>query len=315
MLRLIPTLLLAAAPLTTPAQHDPQVGRSRGAALGWVDPGWLERVLRRGAGPDAKALVAEFARAHPSKALPKGTTVSEGALLHILTANLDEDPEPEHLLMIGPDPAHTELYVLDQRDQGWAMVFDEHFDLFNEKPRLHVLRNGVFYLKTLHERGSGAWLFTWRFFKLVDGRVLDALEIVQESSLQMEASDLYQHAEATVRQSPSGFSVTYEYAFSPSQRLLIDLGLRKDSTDAREVKLIAGKGSVDYAWDPARKRLAARYVAGGLDEAKVRSLAELGEEEHVAAAFRRELEELASKGNAEQRKVAAHLLGKAASAK
>jgi hypothetical protein len=283
--------------------------------LGWVDANWLERALRRDPDAEARALVTEFARAHPSKALPSGTVVDEGAYLRLLTANLDEDPEPEHLLMIGPDPAHTELYVLDHRDQGWAIAFEECFDLFNEEPRPHVLRDGVFYLRTLHERGSGVWLYTWRFFKLVDGRVLDALEIVQESNLQMEASDLYQHAKATVRQSPGGFSVTYEYGFSPSRRLLIELGLRKDYSDPRKVVLIAGKESIDYAWNPALKRLSARFAPGGFNEAKVRCFMELGEETHVAAAFRRELQKLATKGNAEQRAVAAYLLGKVATVK
>jgi hypothetical protein len=106
--------------------------------------------------------------------------------------------------------------------------------------------------------------------------------------------------------------VTYEYGFSPSQQLLMSLGLRKSYTfDAPEVQLIAGKESVDYAWDPVRKKLSTRFVRGGLDAAKVRCLMELGEEGHVAAAFRRELEKLAKAGNAAQRAVAVHLLGKA----
>jgi hypothetical protein len=314
MLPLIPALLLAAAQPAAPGHHD----QGRGAALGRVDAGWLERALRRDPDADAKALVSEFARAHPSKALPAGTAVDEDAYLRILTANLDEDPETEHLLVIGRDPANTELYVLDRRNQEWVIAFEEYFYLLNEEPRIHVLRDGTFYVRTLHERGSGVWLFTWRFFKLVDGQVLDALEIVQESSLQLEVADLNQHAKATVRQTQGGISVTYQYGFSPSQRILVDLGLRKESEDAEdapEVEVIAGKESVEYAWDPARRKLSARYVPGGLDEAKVRCLMELGEEAHVAAAFRRELQALAKKGSSEQRAVAAWLLAKAAPAK
>ncbi len=308
MLSLIPLLLLAAAH-PAPGHRRPEVGPSRGALLGRVDASWLERVLRRKPNASARALVAEFARAHPSKALPSGSVVGDGAYLRLLTANL---PEPEHLLVIGRAPAQTELYVLDRGERGWTIAFDEYLDLVNEEPQVHVLASGLFYVRTLHERGAGVWLFTWRFFKLVDGRVVDALEIVQDSNLQMEASALYQHAEATVRPSPGGFSVTYAYRFSPSQQLLIDLGLRKEyAFHAREVPLITGKESVVYAWDPARNRVSARYARGGLDDAKVRCLMELGEEDHVAAAFHRELQMLAKKGGAEQRAVAAYLLGKA----
>ncbi len=313
MLPLIATLLLAAAPHASPGHLDPRVDPPRRATLGRVDADWLARALRRDA--DAASLVAEFARAHPSKALPRGAVVDEDAYLRLVTANLDGDPEAEHLLMIGPTPAQTELYVLDRRGRGWTIAFEEYFDLFNEEPRLHVLRDGLFYLRTLHERGSGLWLFTWRFLKMVDGEVLEALEIVQESNLQLDASDLYQHADATVRQSRGGFSVTYRYGFSPSQQLLTSLGLRKeDAPDAPEVPLLAGKESVDYAWDPVRKKLSAHF-AGGLDEAKVRCLMELGEEAHVAAAFRRELQALVTRGNKEQRAVAAHLLGKVTAVK
>ncbi len=293
-------------PVTSGAEHGPSLGR--------VDPNWLERAQRYDQASGAAALVREFARAHPSKALEQGLSPGEGAYLNLTTVNLDEDPEPEHLLFIGADAAHTMFYVIDRRGDEWAIAFEEYVDLFNEEPELYVLNqpspNKVFYLRTLHERGSGIWLFTYRFFRLIGGRVHEALEIVQESNLQLDASELYQNAESIVRSSPDGISVKYRYRFAPSQRLLIELGVLKGYSEDSRVVLIDDEDTVSYTWDGERNQLVPRASGEGLTEEKVRCLMDLGKADRFATAFGAELKELATKGSAAQKTAAAYFLGK-----
>ncbi len=279
-----------------------------------VDARWLERALHYDYESDAGPLVKEFAQAHPSEALSADAKLDDGAYLNIMTANLDEDPEPEHLLFIGPDSAHTMLYVISRRGGQWKIIFGEYVDLFNEDPELYIInqhsRNKLFYIRTLYERGSGVWLFTWRFYRIVRGTVYNVLEIVQDSNLALEASNLYQHADTIVRGSSDGVFVTYRYRFAPSMQLLISLGLAKDYSNERKVDLIDDEENVLYTWNEASRKLVPSLEDSKLSEAKIQCFSKLGDEYLFAKAFEKELREIAKSGTADQKKVAEYLLKK-----
>lgn len=180
-----------------------------------VDARWLQKALLYDYKSDARPLVKEFAQAHPSEALPRDTKLDSEAYLNIMTVYLDEIPEPEHLLFIGQDQAHTMLYVIARRGEQWTIIFEEYVDMFNEEPELYIInqdsRNKLFYIRMLQERGSGVWLLTYRFYKMVGGTVYDVLDIVQQSNLMLEPSDLYEHVDAIVRGDSDGIFVTYKY--------------------------------------------------------------------------------------------------------
>src|SRR5437899_12287148 len=77
-----------------------------------VDIQWLSKAISYNFQTPPTQLVHEFALAHPSETFPTDTSKYYQPYLNLTTVNLDDDPEPEHVMFVGPDPSNSMFCVI-----------------------------------------------------------------------------------------------------------------------------------------------------------------------------------------------------------
>lgn len=302
-----------------------------------VDPAWMERALDYNASenpPAPSELVYEFAKAHPSEILPasKGAYTSKDyqPYLNITTINLDEDKEPEHIMFIGQNYANTMFYVIKKIDKEWKIIHNEHLWLHNEAPELHLqnssLKNRTFYIRYLHVRGSGIWMFTYRFYKVIGGKTYLTLEIPEEMNLRMWPTaingNIYlRKLEIDSNENGNSIFARYSYEFETGGTLFRDI-MHKDPYKMDALPILAEQedATILFDWDEKRDKfeVSEPYTDAGPDvitpaqfDYFMNGFIETPDEDNsnrFVPAFKKELEELAKSGSDEQRKLSKYLL-------
>ncbi|MDB5269262.1 MAG: hypothetical protein JWP58_2302 [Hymenobacter sp.] len=110
-----------------------------------------------------------------------------GGRLSAVFVNLDEDVEEEVVGVFGYSRRDPCLGVFKRIDGAWYLIYMEPFFLFKESPELQIANsyspNKVFYIRELHQRGSEVYSDAYKFYKLIDGKVYNCLELVNEASI------------------------------------------------------------------------------------------------------------------------------------
>lgn len=304
-----------------------------------VDPAWLEKAINSQS--DDKhpqmELVYEFAKAHPSEILPASKSLyiadedGQRPYLNITTINLDEDKEAEHIMFIGQNYANTMFYVIKKTGKEWKIIHSEYLWLHNEAPELHLqnssLQNRTFYIRYLHERGSGIWMFTYRFYKVIGGKTYMALEIPEEMNLSMWPSSINGAINITKldvdKNENSSIYVRYSYEFSAGGTLFSSVLRVKDPTwEDFPILTKQENAFISFDWDDKKHRFNVNepYNGAGTDAITPAQFDYFmnhfientdGDNDNANSfvpAFKKELRELSKSGNKEQKEIAKYLL-------
>ncbi len=305
-----------------------------------IDPIWLDKAVNYCTSDQtqpATDLIYEFALAHPSKILPASKNLyiadkdGNRPYINITTINLDEDKEPEHIMFIGQNYANTMFYVIKKNGKEWKIIHSEYIWLHNEAPELHLqnssLKNRTFYIRYLHERGSGIWMFTYRFYKVINGKTYMTLEIPEEMNLMMWPSSINGNIHITKLEldtnENNSIYVRYSYEFSAGGTLFSSVMKVKDPTwDNFPTLTQQENASISFAWDEKGHKfeVSEPYTYAGLNVITPAQFDYFmnhfientdGDNDNANAfvpAFKKELKELAKSGNKEQKEIAKYLL-------
>lgn len=302
-----------------------------------VDPIWMERALDYSASGNPSApseLVYEFAKAHPSEVLPASKSVYTSKeyqpYLNITTINLDEDKEPEHIMFIGQNYANTMFYVIKKNGKEWKIIHSEYLWLHNEAPELHLqnssLKNRTFYIRYLHERGSGIWMFTYRFYKVIGGKTYLTLEIPEELNLSMWPSSIngninIMHLGIDTNENGNSIFARYSYEFETGGTLFRDI-MHKDPYKMDALPMLAKQedATILFDWDEKghKFKVSEPYTDAGPDvitpaqfDYFMNGFIETPDDDNATRfvpAFKKELQELSKSGSKEQKTIAKYLL-------
>ncbi len=263
---------------------------------------WIERVIN---GEDKNKLIQEFGEQFPSKAI--STDISEykkgNSYLNLTKINLDDDIDSEYLLFIGTNYANTMFYTIDD---NLKILFEEFLWLHNDYPQLRIFntedQHKMFSYTYLYGRGSGRWLFTYKVYKIIEGKVVLVLEFVKDSN------DTFNHKGINGRIYTNYISfygnklfVNYNYDLYPNQNILSKLEIENE-----KYSLISNrKESVIYSFDKIKKRLIHNDMT--ISPKMEKYFFEPSNDSLFLKAFSKELDKIMIEGNENDKKVIEYL--------
>lgn len=281
-----------------------------------VDSEWLSRAISYDFSTPPTQLVYEFALAHPIETLPADTTKYDQPYLNITTVNLDDDPDPEHIMFIGTDPSNSMFCVIKRFGDHWKLIHYEYLWLHNESPELILMntpsQHKTFYVRWLYHRGSGAWLFTYRFYKVVEGKLILALEFIDDSLLQLGALDLNGRFTTTSIADYEG-SLFIKFRYELSTGYWSNDTVHSGNESPRSILLMSDEHQgVFYEWEPSELRFVLRKSSQSknLDQSQIDCFMHLEKEVTCISALETELHNLESSNDSDKRRIAKYLLSK-----
>jgi len=279
-----------------------------------VDSNWLSRAISYDYASPPTQLVYEFARGHRSTTLPTDSTQFSEPYLNLTTVNLDDDSIPEHIMFIGPDPSNTMFCVIKRFGDSWKLIQREYLWLHNQDPELVIMNTPsqfkTFYVRWLYHRGSGAWLFTYRFYKVVQGRLVLALEFIDDAVLQLGAFDLNGSFKTTSISDDKG-NLFIKFRYSLSSGYWSQDTVHSEDESPHSIPLLSDDdAAVFYDWEPSEQRFILRKSARpeDLDQEQIDCFMQLENKTLCVAAFHKQLAELKNSRDPDQRRVAKYLL-------
>ncbi|MDR1840235.1 MAG: hypothetical protein LBQ93_11715 [Treponema sp.] len=228
-----------------------------------------------------------------------------------MIANIDEGPDPEIIAIFGlPLQVYQVLLVFKKIENNWYLLYYEPFNMFYERPELHIANNygpnKAFFRRRLHNRGSGLFRDAYNFYKLIDGRVYPCLGLLNEVRVYGWGVILNQDINTDFKFNDSGSDellVTYNYHFFLS---LVDEYPPWKPSDLYDISFFRGKSSIKYIWDNIEKIYKPYYDNHGLDsltEEKIRCFLSIGDDELFIKAFDYEINKALENSTDEEKKI------------
>jgi hypothetical protein len=231
----------------------------------------------------------------------------DNGFLRVIVSNLDTDPAPEIIVLMGNSETMTEGYdllVLKSFSSNWRIIYATVVDFWYKPPEIHVLDNlgpnRTFYTYAITIRGTGIYRDLVKFYKLIDGQVYNCLSTVHD----MHADGwgpLNREVHAKVKALHNGedeIRVRYKYRFWPG---MVEKGnANEESHD--DVSFISDAHSVDYRWEGRSRTYRSNLVdsRGGFNKAELRCLDTWVDDAQFVRAFDSETQDLALRGSDEQ---------------
>jgi hypothetical protein len=208
--------------------------------------------------------------------------------------NLDEDVEVEVLLFIkGKDILSADFCVFKQINGKWFLIYKNNYVQQFGLPEVQVANdhtpNKVFYITHQTEWGSGLLKSKYLFFKLIAGKVYEALQVTERQA------EFYQKGRR--KQINTHFSVgeaELEFEYQYTYTALTDYETNK------MVDIVNGRAFVIYSWHEQEKRYVSQ-LGGDMTREKLDLLEENGSG-RFAQVFAEELKETTQNGSLEQKK-------------
>lgn len=181
-----------------------------------------------------------------------------------LAANIDEDPETEHLFTIGASGAWTTLLlVMDRQNSQWAAAYhDQVFNKYTPQPPVEVLGNGVlvkpFAVEHECDSGTGIYRSIMQYYTLRAGRGRPVLTLVKKAhqALSNNYVDAWVQAAIQYVGEPQGFHVIYRYGISVIPLLVISERERSKlahddlfTSLGEELEVDSGSIAARYSWN------------------------------------------------------------------
>jgi hypothetical protein len=235
-----------------------------------------------------------------------------GGRYNVLFVNLDEDPDEEIIGTFGYARRDPSLCVFKRINEIWYLLYLEPFFLFKDDPELQIANNyavnKVFYIRKLQQRGSEIYLDSYRFYKLINGKVYPCLELVNEAfiygwglTLNQITSSKFSFNCATADE--LWVSYTYSFFAGAVEKGDMPWDAHEDITFAR------GEQGITYEWNNRSKtyQMHPDTIPDGMDAFrlttdKVGCFGAFGNDTLFVRAFAHELKETLTKGDKRQKK-------------
>ena len=229
-----------------------------------------------------------------------------GGIFNPLIVNIDEDHTEEIIALIGWMMQYPQLAVFKKIEEEWFLIFAEPFHVHYSEPEVHIANvpsaNKTFYIRWLNGRGSGIFLDTYYFYKIIDGKVYKCLQLINKASIFGWGLYLNQDVESSFKFNTSTSDevwVSYEYSFFPGAVYDSDAAW----TAHPEIPFISGNAGIAYVWNNNSRLYEPRFEYTELNEQKIACFGDFGNDSLFVLAFKDELQELLQYGTEEQKRL------------
>ncbi len=282
---------------------------------------WIEKALSADINnkQQIKELIDEFILIHKDNKLleyQKGMLSSgeeESMRVLFLSAekvNLDQDDDLEVIIQIRANYSDTKQYVSDKKEKDFQIIFENEIYTHMDEPEILTAalsdRTKIFYFKRINSRGSGAWLNTYDFYRMLNGEVKKVLEVVKTSNFALGTDNIQQNSKTnSVKVTDDKIVIDFEYdIYAPYE---MEKKLRVNDSDG----LFKGNENFVFEWNDKENIYAlAKNDDFKLNEKQLEYFKFLGDDEKFVDSFRKELLELGKEKKSGKGKIARYLLKK-----
>lgn len=292
---------------TSPAKTTPKTAGVQ------VPTEWVEKVRHYDYKKDNLSLLKDFEQfiepdtldgASESLHLGKGLVEPRPASSFTpLFVNLDEEPSEELIGVLRYARCKPMLFVVKMIGSSWYLLHHESIFVHNEEPELLVANspsaNKTFYVRALQESGSGIYRDSYRFYKLIDNKVVLCLEVPNEAKIYGWGLYLNQEVNLALRFASTGddaIETLYKYSFFPGPVLAHDMSWSAHP----EIYLVKGEGSAFYKWNAST--MTYQYETFGsespdeLTKSKIATFGDFGNDSLFVRAYAYEIGEMLHEG-------------------
>jgi len=275
---------------------------------------WIEKVRHYKYNRQDTSLLVEFERLIAPKTLdgdgPDHNSAEEGCVFDPMFANLDGAAVDELICFLGWDDTAPYFTVFKKISGAWYLVYLEEIHTFYDKPFISVAgnfsTNKIFYFRHVDDHGSGVYTDSYSFYRLINNRVYNCLNIVNEAHIY--GWGLFINQEIKARLDFSGgdddyIAVDYDYNFFAGA---ID---KEDSSWCAhtDIPLIKGDDRVYFEWDKGTKTYRfQKPVDNNMSDLTARKIAcfgDFGNDTLFVRAFRSDINETLKSGTLQQKKI------------
>ncbi len=282
---------------------------------------WIEKALSADTKDkqQVKELIEDFITIHKNEKLAekKKEMLSAGEeesmrvlFLSAEKVNLDQDENLEVIVQIRANYSDTKQYVFDKKETDYQIIFENEIYTHMDEPEILSLglsdSSKIFYFKRINSRGSGAWLNTYDFYRMVNGEVKKVLEVVKTSNFALGADNIRQNSKtSSVKVSGDNIVIDFEYdIYAPYE---MEKKLRANDSDG----LFKGTENFVFEWnDKENLYTLAKNENSKLNEKQLDYFKYLGDDEKFVDSFKKELMEFAKEKKSGKGKIARYLLKK-----
>ncbi len=236
--------------------------------------------------------------------------IRDSGFLRVIVSDLDSDSSEEIIALtaVNQDGGDYYLLVLKHLSDGWQIIYDPVVYYYYEVPPLRLVEKSgsdkTFYTFELTMRGSGIHRELIRFFKLIDGRVYEALTTVHECRMYGWGRYLNQDVDAELTATQTGgnrISVSFTYGFFPGAVFDTDVVFAAHP----DIPFVKGKQELEYEWRSATRTYAPLFTSDRkqLTAEKVACLSDFTPDLPFVEAFQTELQETRLHGSKVQAKL------------
>ena len=278
---------------------------------------WIEKAIHfdyKRKKPDT-ALLTEFIRIISPDTVfnPHANHVDPnyGFIFNVIQTDLDGDGKDELLCLQGWDVADPYLCVFKEVDSNWYLVYKELIDTFYGSPTLYIAnnysKNKTFYLRRVYDHGSGVYIDGYSFYKLVNNKVYQCLNIINDAYIDGWGLYMNQAVKSKLNfmgDSQDDLSVEYSYNFFPGSIYKSDCPW----CSHEEIPLVNGEDDVDYVYDEKAHQYKLdippyKNTAVDLTAEKIACFSDFGNDSLFVKAFRRQIDTVIKIGSPVQRKI------------
>lgn len=280
-----------------------------------IPSAWIEKIRHYNYSSNNKELISEFESYIKPDTLanPHAQHVNEdyGRILNEAFVNLDGKPGEELIGLIGWDVTCPYLTVFKQEQGNWYLIYLEEIDTFYESPSLCIANcfspNKIFYLKRVDDHGSGIYIDHYSFYKLIDGKVYNCLNLVNEAHIYGWGLYMNQAIKMNFQFDGDGSDevlVDYNYNFFPG-------AIKKGACSwcvSDDIPLVKGDASVYYKWDDMQfiYKLDVQTYQNQVDDLtadKISCFGAFGNDTLFVRAFRGQINEVLKTGTMQQKAI------------
>jgi hypothetical protein len=276
---------------------------------------WIEKARQFDYKKIDTALFIEFAKfLNPDSLLDsqiKRSGTDSRLTFNLINADLDGDGQTEIICVQGWDTYSPYLCVFKEISGNWYLIYIEKIDTFYNTPGISIAGNyaksKTFYLSRVYNHGSGVYVDGYTFYKLIDNKVYNCLEIIKDAHIY--GWGLYLNRTLTAAFNFSGdrdeyLSVHYSYNFFPGNIYERNC----DWCSNEEVSLIKGDDVVSYNYNEKEHKYSLNIPVykndfADLTAKKIACFGDLSNDSLFVDAFKKNIDTALKTGGVQQKRI------------
>lgn len=222
--------------------------------------------------------------------------------------DLDSDGIVEMIGHFGRNSLNCLLVVCKQFGNQWKIIYTEPVQNFYDEPELYVANNfgnnKTFYTRVLYDRGSGIYQDAFHFYKIINGKVENVLQLINKSHLIGWGSLIDYQIQLQLKinaATKDEIIATYDYRFAPEAIYVDGISLE----EYEHIYFIQDKQSIYFEWNPNTLRYEMQEGSDeqSLTKKKYEYFWSYGNSKKFIEAFQFEFNQLKSNGTHQQKRL------------